>query len=283
MRPGEWSVVYSVVTADADLVARFGAYDEDFEKDAYAARYSSPPLPIPAIIEWGPALGGFYAVAPRMRGQHIDGLDETRMRRVLPALFAALDAMRSVALPAASGYGGWRANGHTSQNTGESCPEGWGEELHPQLLRYQTVNPDGTCSPTGSQGGEWNAASGNSGGWQQWSINLDDYAGETVEISIAYISDWSTQNLGVFVDDVTLPDGTSTSFETGLDGWEVTGPPEDSGPNANNWIRTNASAFPVGASITTPNSLFMGFGFEGISTQAERDAVMGRILDHLLD
>jgi len=117
MRPGEWSVVYSVVTADADLVARFGAYDEDFEKDAYAARYSSPPLPIPAIIEWGPALGGFYAVAPRMRGQHIDGLDETRMRRVLPALFAALDAMRSVALPAASGYGGWRANGHTSHGS----------------------------------------------------------------------------------------------------------------------------------------------------------------------
>jgi len=40
-RPGGWSVVYSVVTADPDLVARFGAYDEDFEKDAYAARYSS--------------------------------------------------------------------------------------------------------------------------------------------------------------------------------------------------------------------------------------------------
>ena len=63
MRPGEWSVVYSVVTADADLVARFGAYDEDFEKDAYAARYSSPALPIPPIMEWGPALGGFYAIA----------------------------------------------------------------------------------------------------------------------------------------------------------------------------------------------------------------------------
>jgi hypothetical protein len=82
---------------------------------------------------------------------------------------------------------------------------------------------------------------------------------------------------------VTLPDGTSTSFETGLEGWEVTGPPEGSGPNANNWTVTDASGFPVGASITTPNSLFMGFGFEGISTQAERNAVMGRILDHLLD
>jgi len=114
MRPGEWSVVYSVVTADADLVARFGAYDEDFEKDAYAARYSTPALPIPSIVEWGPALGGFYAIAPRMRGEHIDGLDEARMRRVLPSLFAALDAMRSVEPPAASGSGGWRADGRMS-------------------------------------------------------------------------------------------------------------------------------------------------------------------------
>ena len=65
-------------------------------------------------MEWGPALGGFYAVAPRIKGEHIDGLDETRMRRVLPALLAAHDAMRAVELPAGSGYGGWRANGRTS-------------------------------------------------------------------------------------------------------------------------------------------------------------------------
>jgi hygromycin-B 4-O-kinase len=114
MRPGEWSVVYSVRTTEADVVVRFGAYDEDFEKDAYAARYSSPALPIPPILAWGPALDGFYAIAPRMPGEHIDGLDETRMRRVLPSLFAAQDAMRAIELPAGSGYGGWRANGRTS-------------------------------------------------------------------------------------------------------------------------------------------------------------------------
>jgi len=113
MRPGEWSAAYAVRTAGADLVARFSAYDEDFEKDAVAARYSSAALPIPPIIEWGPALGGFYAVAERMPGEHIDGLDETRMRRVLPSLFAALDAMRAIDLSAASGFGGWRADGST--------------------------------------------------------------------------------------------------------------------------------------------------------------------------
>ena len=104
-----------------------------------------------------------------------------------------------------------------------------------------------------------------------------------MEVSITYASDWATQNLGTFVDDVTHPDGTTTSFEDGLDGWTVPGPPEGSSVNANDWIATTASGFPVGAAISTPDSLLMGFGFEGIATPAERTAVMGRALDHLLD
>jgi len=173
------------------------------------------------------------------------------------------------------------ANGHTTPATGDSCAAGW-RELHPHLDHYQTLQADNTCTPTGTTG-EWHASSGNSSGWQQWSVDLSGYAGQTVEISIAYASDWAVQNLGVFLDDVTLPDGSSTSFETGLDGWTVTGPPEGSGPNANNWVRTDASGFPVGAAISTPRSLLLGFGLEGIRTQAERDLVMGRAMDHLLD
>ena len=38
-----------------------------------------------------------------------------------------------------------RPNGHTSQDTGFSCPFWRG--LHPFLTHYQTVNGDGTCSP----------------------------------------------------------------------------------------------------------------------------------------
>lgn len=117
MRPGEWSTVYSVQTARADLVARFSSYDEDFEKDAFAARWSSVTLPIPRILEWGAALGGFYAMSERVRGDHIDELDEARMRSVLPALFAALDAMRRVDLSSANGFGGWRADGRVEHRT----------------------------------------------------------------------------------------------------------------------------------------------------------------------
>ena len=127
------------------------------------------------------------------------------------------------------------ANGHTTTETGDSRPEGWVELGHPQLAHYQTLDGEETCTSTGTSG-EWNAASGASeGGWEQWSVDLSEWSGQTVEISIAYASDWSTQGLGVFLDDVALPDGTTTSFETGLDGWEVTGPPEGSTANPNNW------------------------------------------------
>ncbi len=81
------------------------------------------------------------------------------------------------------------ANGHTTTATGQSCPAGW-VELHPQLAHYQTWDGANACTATGTTGA-WNAASGNSAGWQEWSINLGAYAGETVEISIAYASDWA--------------------------------------------------------------------------------------------
>jgi hypothetical protein len=87
----------------------------------------------------------------------------------------------------------------------------------------------------------------------------------------------------VFVDDITLPDGSSTSFEGGdTGGWTIAGPPEGSGSNANNWEITDAGGFPVGASITTPSSILMGYGFEGIATAEQRNAVMGRAAAHLL-
>ena len=184
--------------------------------------------------------------------------DRRAGRRRQPDVLDVVRHRGRLGLPGGGGAFGQRrhwttlpeATGHTSTSTGQSCPAGW-FELHPFLEHYQTLN-DGqppTCSPTGTSG-EWNAASGNSNGWEQWSINLDEYAGQTVEISIAYVSDWATQGLGVFIDDVTLPDGTSTSFETGLDGWTVSGPPEGSGANANNFEVTDAGGFPVGASIT---------------------------------
>ncbi len=173
-------------------------------------------------------------------------------------------------------------NGHTSTETGDSCAAGWTEELHPQLDHYLTWDGEGACTPTGTTGA-WNAASGNSGGWQEWEVDLTEWAGESVEVSLAYASDWATQNLGIFLDDVTLPDGSSTSFESGLDGWVVSGAPQGSNDNPTDWTRTDASGFPVGASITTKDTVLMGYGIEGIRSQAQRNAVLGRAMEYLLD
>ncbi|HKX68202.1 MAG TPA: M14 family zinc carboxypeptidase [Intrasporangium sp.] len=174
-------------------------------------------------------------------------------------------------------------NGHTTTAVGDSCPEGW-RDLHPQLDHYQTFDSETeTCTATGTTG-SWNAASGNSGGWQQWSVDLSAYAGGQVEVSIAYVSDWAIQGLGVFVDDIAVSTGEgTTSFEGGLDGWTVPGAPAGSAANANDWIRTDESGFPVGNSITTPSTVLMGFGIEGITGRDARADVMERVLGHLLN
>jgi hypothetical protein len=169
------------------------------------------------------------------------------------------------------------ANGHTQQGTGDSCIEGW-DELHPFIAHYQGTN----CSPVGTTG-EWHAATGGSNGWQEWSVDLSEYAGQQVEISIAYASDWGTQGLGVFLDDATVTvDGTetSTSFEDDLGGWTVSGAPEGSDPNNNDWQRDQL-AFEEGAVVVTEDTVFAGFGLEGFAPQ-QRDDFMARSLAHLL-
>ncbi len=176
------------------------------------------------------------------------------------------------------------ANGNTTTSVGDSCAEGW-SEIHPFLEHYQTLNADGTCSPTGTTG-SWNAASGASGGWQQWSVDLTPYAGTQVEVSISYVSDWTNQSLGAFVDDIVVSTGEgSTSFEEDadpMDGWAIAGPPAGSSPNPNNFTRLAAGGFKEGPVVATDDSLLFGFGVEGIATPASRAAVLGRAMDYLL-
>jgi hypothetical protein len=176
-------------------------------------------------------------------------------------------------------------NGHTSDDTGDSCPEGWIEEIHPFLAHYQTHNPDGTCSPTGSSG-DWNATTGRSDGWENWEIDLGAYAGQQVEISITVASDWGTQGAGAFLDDIEVSTGEgTTSFEDDadpMDGWQLGGAPEGSDTNPNDWERTASVGFEEGSVISTADSLYFGFGFEGITETADRNEVMGRSVQYLL-
>ncbi len=172
------------------------------------------------------------------------------------------------------------ANGHTTQETGESCAAGW-RSIHPFLDHYQGAD----CSATGTTG-TWNAASGKSNGWQEWSVDLAAYAGKKVELSISYVSDWGTQGIGVFVDDAKVTSGgatvSDTSFETDLGAWTVSGPAEGSAAAANDWGRSQ-TVFEEGAGVVTDDSVFVGFGVEGLTTDAARTSFIKRAMEHLLD
>ena len=132
-------------------------------------------------------------------------------------------------------------NGHNSQDTGASCPS-W-HAIHPFLGHYQ----DSACAPTGSSGAWW-AASGTSDGFEHWVVDLSAFAGNEVEISITYASDDFVQGRGVAVDDVVVSTGEgTTSFEDDgdtFDGWTVSGAPEGSAPNPNDWIAASVADLP---------------------------------------
>lgn len=108
---GEWSRAFAFRLGEAGYVARFGAFGDDFAKDRLAAGYASADLPIPAVIDVGEALGGYYAVSERAFGEYLDDLDGAGMRAAMPSLFAALDAAREVDLSGTTGFGAWGGDG----------------------------------------------------------------------------------------------------------------------------------------------------------------------------
>ena len=161
------------------------------------------------------------------------------------------------------------ANGQTSNSTGESCPEGW-FELHPSLEQYEGAD----CAGAG-----WNAASGRSQGWQDWQFDLSAYDGQEVTVSISYASDWATQGLGVWIDDIDAPGAAADNgFETDLGTWVVGDPTEiGSAVNALDWIVTTDVGFTEGAmtsmlpSDANFRTLYFGFGFENVDGAAARN------------
>jgi len=164
--------------------------------------------------------------------------------------------------------------GLSTTDTGESCASGWVDQIHPFLAHYM----DADCNPSGTTG-VWHAFTAKSGGWQQLEFDLSAYAGKTVELYISYASDWGTQNLGAFIDDIELSGYGLEDFETGMGVWETSTAP---GSEAlNNWIRRTSFNLPEGPVIRTDNSVYLGFGFEAIDTADNRNTLMDRIMNYL--
>jgi len=165
-------------------------------------------------------------------------------------------------------------NGLSTTGTGSSCASGWVDQIHPFLAHYM----DSACNPTGTTG-SWNAFTSTSGGWQQVEMDLSAYAGKTVELYISYASDWGTQNLGVFVDDIELSGFPLQDFEVDYGAWQPSDPPPGS-PDANNWARIESFGLPEAPAIRTDDSLYLGFGFEAIDNAGDRNTVMDRVMKY---
>jgi hypothetical protein len=180
--------------------------------------------------------------------------------------------------------------GITTDDVGAGCPDNdpfW-LQLHPFLGHYLTRNAKAgggfECVPHGSSG-DWNAATGNSGGFQDWNVDLSPFAGKNVEVSITYIQDPAVRGLGVFVDDATITvDGSQTAhtgFEDGLGPFTVGGPPAGSPGNANNWVQSESVGFQDGPGIRTDHSMYWGFGLEGVTGAGTRRDLLQNALKYL--
>ena len=128
--------------------------------------------------------------------------------------------------------------------------------------------------------GQWNAASGASGGWGQWEVDLAPYAGQQIELSIAYASDWATQGLGVFIDDVNLL-GEETSFEA-VSTAGRSPVRRMAAPQCQQFPAHHRRRLPRGVAVAMDESVLMGYGIEGITGKQAQADVAGRTMQYLL-
>ncbi len=173
--------------------------------------------------------------------------------------------------------------GGTSNAVPAECEVGFLLDEHPFLKRY--LKPGNPCKNTGSSG-EWNAFTGDSGGWGQTRFDLSDYAGEQVEVSITYVSDESFGGIGAFVDDTkVVADGSTLDadgFEDEPSSWTVTGPPPGSPPAAAVW-EFGEEIVKFFAGTATDDTLLLGFGLEQLATDQERTELLDQALAALID
>ncbi|MFI2376694.1 M14 family zinc carboxypeptidase [Streptomyces sp. NPDC018964] len=171
------------------------------------------------------------------------------------------------------------AGGATRTTVPSECAAGFYMGEHPWLEHYLTLGDDG-CATTGTTG-SWNSLTGSSSGWRQVEFDLSAYAGKTVEISLAYVTDPGSGGHGVLADEASLVTGGTAAgtegFESSLGAWTVPGPPAGSPAVLKDWTRTGALFQTYGA-VTTGDTVLLGFGLEHLTSAADRTALLGKAL-----
>ncbi|MFD5148544.1 M14 family zinc carboxypeptidase [Streptomyces sp. NPDC058401] len=172
--------------------------------------------------------------------------------------------------------------GQTTSTVPEECGAGFFVNDHPFLRRYLTLDAGG-CAPQGTSG-QWNSFTGSSNGWKQVSFDLSAYAGKTVEVSLAYITDPGSGGRGVFADEARVSTGgtdqAAEGFESSFGVWAAQGAPAGSPDVPGDWSRSG-ELFKSYASVTTRDTVLLGFGLEHVPAAADRAVLVGKALRSL--
>ncbi|MFJ9341186.1 M14 family zinc carboxypeptidase [Streptomyces sp. NPDC101733] len=171
------------------------------------------------------------------------------------------------------------AGGLSSTTVPAECEAGFFVNDHPFLRHYLTLDGGG-CTAQGTSG-TWNSFTGSSGGWKQVSFDLSAYAGKTVEVSLSYITDPGSGGRGVFADEARVSVGGADQavegFETSLGAWAAQGAPAGSPDVPGDWSRSG-ELFKSFASVTTRDTVLLGFGLEHLPAAADRAVLVGKAL-----
>ncbi|MGH9235513.1 MAG: M14 family zinc carboxypeptidase [Acidimicrobiales bacterium] len=264
----------------------------------FAGNASSTYVTVDGVNPFGPAEGEFYAGAVHQDGSYMRLARTIDLASVAPADQPALEFQISfstelgfdnvIVEAAPAGTQDWttlaEAGGATSSTPPTQCEEGFLLEMHPFLTHYLT--PGNPCGSSGSSG-DWNALTGDSNGYQQVAYDLSAYAGGSVDVKISYVTDPASGGIGVFVDDTRVTTGGGTAvldadgFEDATSLWTVEGAPEGSPGNQGDFVISTVLV-EVAASVTTEDSVLLGYGIEQLATPAEQADVLGRIMAYLL-
>ena len=172
-------------------------------------------------------------------------------------------------------------NGATATTPPSECTAtGFLLNQHPFLRHYIG---GATCAGAGTSG-TWNAFTGSTGGYVDTAFDLSAYAGQQVEISIAYVTDPSTGGVGAFVDDTRVVAGGTTLWADGFEGatslWAPGASPAGSPPPSGGW-EIGGQLVKLVAGTATDDTLLLGFGLEQLETGADRAALLEQALGEL--
>jgi aminoglycoside phosphotransferase (APT) family kinase protein len=135
---GDWSRAFAFDHEGRALVARFGKYREDFEMDRIAMDFARPGLPVPRVLDIGPAFGESFAISERHVGRFLDSIGTNESERLAQGVLQLLDALRDVPVdqnasarwPGVEPHLSWRDWLTTSvEDDGNERVGGWRTEL----------------------------------------------------------------------------------------------------------------------------------------------------------